>query len=47
MKWDVFTQQGAKLGNIKISLSKSGGFGFLAGFYNKNNLKRFVYLNTL
>ncbi len=42
-KFEEFTSFGSKFSS-KISLGKSGGFGFSSGFYNRYNLKNSIAL---
>ncbi len=36
-----FTNTGSRLGNYSISLSSANSFGFLSGFYTKENVKKY------
>jgi len=49
--WKPFKDRGTKSGNYEISVmktgakGKNGGFGFLSGFYKKENIKDCSYIS--
>ena len=43
-KFEQFKKTGAKLSNYSISINNALSFGFNSGFYNKNNIKGYIYV---